>query len=298
MLISSPFTLISYESPQNHSPIILTQTSTWTHAGPHLTSTSLPPNFHAWHRKTILSGNLVPIFTQFLDFLYGYLRDKEMTHYTLSIRAQKATDEYDIPRWHFDPGAFGGDVGFAPSQTRKQVSKWSRLNPLARKEGELRELSTIKIATVLQGPGTLFLKDSERGRDLMSEIQAEVKASRVKDAEEGEHTCFPLRCLGCAETASAVRFKLAEKVEELNLEVTQMQIGEAAIFRAEDKERKYVPAMHSEPKITGDRVFVHVIPGTEEEVKRLVEGWGMSFPRSWSVGLWGDDLEVVDEKLG
>lgn len=51
-------------------------------------------------------------------------------------------------------------------------------------------------------------------------------------------------------------------------------------------------AMHSEPVMSGgDRIFVHVVPGREGELRRLVEGWGMEFPRDWSQGVL-QDLEL------
>lgn len=42
-------------------------------------------------------------------------------------------------------------------------------------------------------------------------------------------------------------------------------------------------AVHSEPCMSGgDRIFVNVVPGKEDELKNLISKWGMNtFPRSW-----------------
>jgi hypothetical protein len=40
-----------------------------------------------------------------------------------------------------------------------------------------------------------------------------------------------------------------------------------------------------EPKCDVNRVFVNVVPGSEEQLRKLIGRWGMEFPRSWCVGL-------------
>ena len=230
-----------------------------------------------------------------------------MTHYLLTIRAQKPTSEFDRPRWHVDRRFFenpslslSSDEGiyFNSGDVGKGVGK--------RKKGDV---SVWKVATALIGPGTLFLKDSKKAIALQKKIEKQLKMEQKKKghyAVDEKHVCRTFRCLGCAEMADAVRVKLAEEVEIEGLEVVQMGKGEVAVFRTDGDggggtdesgggEEDGVAAMHSEPPMgEDDRVFVHVVPGTEEEVRRLVEGWGMEFPRDWSVGIlrnWGSSTE-------
>ena len=48
------------------------------------------------------------------------------------------------------------------------------------------------------------------------------------------------------------------------------QIGELAIFRVGDEEKG---AVHSEPHITVDRLFISILPGSEEEIRELYNFW-------------------------
>ena len=47
------------------------------------------------------------------------------------------------------------------------------------------------------------------------------------------------------------------------------QVGELAIFRVADEES----AVHSEPHITTDRLFISILPGSEEEICELYNFW-------------------------
>lgn len=231
-----------------------------------------------------------------------------MTHYLLTIRAQKPTSEFDRPRWHVDRRFFENpSLSLNSTSTENFENLTDEKKDRSPREKEKRRVASVwKVATALIGPGTLFLKDSARGIALQKRIEKGLKMQQKKRghyAVDEEHVCRTFRCLGCAEMADAVRVKLAEEVEKAALEVVQMGTGEVSIFRADgdggggvDREKNGGgAAMHSEPSMSGgDRVFVHVVPGTEEEVRKLVEGWGMEFPRDWSVGVlvnWGANLE-------
>ncbi|KAG9231157.1 hypothetical protein BJ875DRAFT_517924 [Amylocarpus encephaloides] len=203
-----------------------------------------------------------------------------MDCYTLTIRVQKKTDELDTPRWHVDKGAFGRDIRFGASVNQEPVKKSGFWRSKAPDKKESKGESTLKIATVLLGPGTLFLPDTTLAASLLSQAQASLPP------RDG-HTCFPLRCLGCADMATKVRFKLAGMVEERGVEVVQMETGEMVVFGSEGREGREEAAWHSEPRIEWDRVLVHVVPGREGEVRELMRGWGMGFPRCWSVGVDG-----------
>jgi hypothetical protein len=266
-----------------------------------LDPTSLPAGYHTWSAGTVKSGNLLKLLIPFLEFLNGWLKETHMTHYLLTIRAQKPTSEFDRPRWHVDRRFFESP-SLSPSPTSISDSDSDPGDG-----GREREASVWKVATALIGPGTLFLKDSKRGIELQKSIEKDLKLEQKKRghyAVDEEHVCRTLRCLGCAEMADIVRVKLAEAVERAGLEVMQMRTGEVSIFRAdgvsggggEREGNAGCAAMHSEPPMgEGDRIFVHVVPGTEGEVRRLIEGWGMEFPRDWSVGVlvnWGDEEKI------
>jgi hypothetical protein len=304
MLPTSPFQFLRYESESPDSswqPITLWTTTSWSHAGAVLNPASLPAGYHAWANATVKSGNLLTLLTPFLNFLHKWLAETHMTHYLLTIRAQKSTSEFDRPRWHVDRRFFENpSLALSSSSVSGSDSESEKV-----RNGRRRVASVWKVATALIGPGTLFLKDSKRGLELQRRIERELKMKQKKKghyAVDEKHVCRTFRCLGCAEMADAVRVKLAEAVEKEGLEVVQMGAGEVSIFRAdgEDGGGEYREgsgvgaAMHSEPPMgEGDRVFVHVVPGTEDEVRRLVEGWGMEFPRDWSVGVlvnWGADI--------
>lgn len=207
-----------------------------------------------------------------------------MTHYCLSIRAQKATHEFDVPRWHVDRRFFDADIS-EPQRPKKGSNETQDKNP-----------SNWKLATALVGPGTLFLKDGKKGRSIQKAIEKRLKLPAFKKghfASDETHVCTSFRCLGCADMAEAVRQEL---VKELAcMDTIQVGKGEVAVFKVDgynscDGE----PAIHSEPNMSrGDRVFVHVVPGTEKEVRRLVNAWGMEFPRNWCVGV----LQELDDCL-
>ena len=283
MLLTPEFQIVSY-NPEPHQtperPIKILRESTWTHVGPFLNPACLPPSFHTWAAGTFSpsSTNLLPLLSPFLSFLHSYLAENNLLHYSLTIRAQKATAEYEVARWHFDRAVFQQPV------QNKSVFAFGK------KAAATATATTVKLAAALTGPGTLFLKDGVKGRELLSRVEDDTKAAlKEKSLGDDEHVCYPLRCLGCADMASSIRFKLAAVVEAERLEVIQLRKGEVAIFRSEGKDRGLGlegPAMHSEPDMSGgDRVFVHAIPGREDELRGLVGGWGMEFPRDWAIGV-------------
>ena len=77
----------------------------------------------------------------------------------------------------------------------------------------------------------------------------------------------------------AVRVRLAEQMKDYT--VVQAKAGECSFFRVGGKDG----AVHSEPVCHGDRVFVNVVPGSEQELRKLTGQWGMEFPRAWAIGV-------------
>jgi hypothetical protein len=286
-LPSDDFQIFKYASESETSPlqtlrpspepISLQTESTWTHVGAPLNPAALPSSFYTWTRGTFLTGDILPLLLPFLASLHKFMEDTHMTHYCLSIRAQKPTNEFDIPRWHVDRRFFDADTPNSEPQTQEEKPSEEKKAP-----------SNWKLATALVGPGTLFLKDSKKGRAIQKKIEKRLKLSQSKKghyAVDYTHVCTSFRCLGCAEMAEAVRHELVRSLD--GMETVQVGRGEVAVFKVDGYNAcDGDPAMHSEPMLSGgDRVFVHVVPGREGELRRLVAGWGMEFPRDWCVGV-------------
>lgn len=248
-------------------PIILLNTSTWTYCGPllPLTPSALPPSFHTWSASTI-TGSFLPRLLPFFRFLNTFLKEAGAQHYWLTIRATKPTTEYDTVRWHTDDLFFdydGEKDRLGLDQKQRQKRRRRKKNP-----------GYWKLATTLLGPGTLFLRDGTHARRTQRAAKAAECASR------GEHTCTDFRCLGCLDAVEAVRQTLAKSFEHEVVE--SPEYGEAAFFRLGDEEG----AVHSEPPCHTDRIFVNVVPGSEDELRGLMGRWGMgAFPRSWCFGV-------------
>ncbi|KAF2021274.1 hypothetical protein BU24DRAFT_416933 [Aaosphaeria arxii CBS 175.79] len=240
----------------------LLNTSTWTYCGPLLSPSaeSLPPSFHTWSQTTFTTP-LLPRLLPLLSFLHSFLSAARAQNYWLTIRATKPTNEYDTVRWHTDDVFFDYD------------GEKDRLGPDPTRSSTPGSRGYWKLATTLLGPGTLFLKDGVRARRIQRD------AKRAECERRGEHTCTQFRCLGCLDAVEAVRKTLAR--EFADEEVERTGFGEVAFFRLGDEEG----AVHSEPKCDVDRVFINVVPGSEEELKALMERWGLGFPRAWCFGV-------------
>lgn len=287
MLRSKPaFEIFTYvpQVPLLEEEVRLHTNSAWSHAGAPLDPRALPPSYHVWARETFLSGDILNNLRHFLDFLHQFLLKKRLTHYCLTIRAQKRSSQFDIPRWHVDRRFFGADF---PDEkfVGERTEKWGRY--------ESGKPSNLKLSTTLAGPGTIFLKDGEKGMQLRKEIEKNIRRKRRKkgqhDADE-DHLCASFCCLGCADMALNVRNELAAEVKKRGMETVPVGNGECAVWRVDGYSAKNgPPAMHTEPVMNrSDRVYVHVVPGREGELCRLVQGWGMDFPRDWSVGVFRD----------
>lgn len=215
----------------HESRITLKNDSSWTHCGPLLNLNSLPPSYHLWAEATI-NGDLTLQLIPFLSFVHRFLAKAQVDHYWLTIRASRPTHDYDLPRWHTDRQFFdrGGECEV----------HW-------------------KLATTLVGPGTLFLSEGGKARAVQKKIRHCMRKTIMAN-----HQCKAVRCLGCAGMQEVVRKRLAEKLA--NYKVFQPGVGECSFFRVGDKNG----AMHSEPPISCDRVFVNIVPGSELELRKLM----------------------------
>ena len=249
-------------------PFKITHTSTWTYCGPLLSPLDLPRSLHTWSTATVSSPpallqRLLPLLT----FLHGFLDQAGVQHYWLTLRATTPTKEYDVPRWHVD------DDFFSPLSSRP-VSEAEGTKSLKTRGGKQRARAGWKLCTTLLGPSTLFLREVENDTAL-----AKLRETKKKESAKHEHVCSSIRCVGCFDTGEAVRASLA--IALADEETVYARYGEVAFFRVGVEEG----AVHSEPKCDVDRVFVNVVPGTEEDLRKLMKRFGMGFPRSWSLGL-------------
>ncbi|EPS37945.1 hypothetical protein H072_8387 [Dactylellina haptotyla CBS 200.50] len=299
-----------------NSPLKILRTSSWTYCGPLLNLDSddinFPPSYHTWHDATVspnsnLADNptthtdrkLITLLKPFLVFAHEFIRSTGLEHYWLTIRATLPTDDYNLPRWHTDDDFFdtstlassGGmrSPGSASSTSvagaaLNHISKFltsatstasSNSSSASNDESSYRNKRTQwKLAGTLIGPGTLFADDGSSARNVQRAVKLEVKNTCA------EHTCTSVVCLGCASMAEHVREKIAERLKDSK--VVQAGEGDCCFFKVGQKEG----AVHSEPKMQCERVFVNIVPGKEEELREVMSRWGMEeFPRAWCLGI-------------
>ncbi|RFN44794.1 hypothetical protein FIE12Z_10988 [Fusarium flagelliforme] len=245
---------------QGQDEIAVKRTAYWSHCGPLIdTSDALPSTFLDFETRTF-TGSVQDRLVPFLNRANSVLHEKGFQHYFLTIRASTPTHDFDRPRWHTDELFFtdtlpGTRLGLKSSYTKAHQNNGTNW----------------KICTTLLGPSTLFLPHQHQS----SAREAQETARR---AASTDHNCSFLTCIACAAASDAVRNELASTLAPCGAEVAEL--GECAVFKV----GREFGAVHSEPCMsegeTG-RVFVNVVPGTEGELKELMERWGMEFPRQW-----------------
>lgn len=251
-------------SPSTDRDLRVTRNAFWSYCGPLLTDgEALPESFHDWTHAA-LSDSLLPRLLPFLEFVNGVLEDRGLGHYWLTIRATKATSEFDKPRWHTDDMFFsarGGGLRAMPPQEEDRDGDGA--------ERQLDLQTDWKLCTTLLGPSTMFIPAKHQAK-------ARTTQRSTRKALATDHDCDSIRCIACAATSDAVRDRLSEELRTMG--AIQATLGECAFFRIGQKDG----AVHSEPRMSdGDRVFVNVVPGKKDELENLMTKWGMSFPRSW-----------------
>lgn len=295
--------------------ITLNATSSWTYCGPLLTlnANSLPSSFHTWAQATVNGSILDPLFS-FLEYVHQFFTANNISHYWLTIRASQGTDEFDIPRWHtddlfFSPGPPNGSKSDCHHHRRtllpslRTATKFHRrttsslthkpntpeaeppktnnpLRPSVQIASSSPNPPNWKLTTTLLGPGTLFITPhlNPQARLLQRATKMTVRAANP------DHICLSIRCVGCATAAESVRAALAAQLggyRDGEGDVVQARRGDCVFFRVGEEEG----AVHSEPMSHGDRIFVNVVPGCEEDLRGLMGKWGMEYPRAWCVGL-------------
>ncbi|KAF5578522.1 hypothetical protein FPANT_9956 [Fusarium pseudoanthophilum] len=252
------------DADQHQDSIAVKRSAYWCYCGPLLdTGSSLPDNLYDFESQ-VFTGSIRSRLDPFLNYIKNVLLDKGFKHYFLTIRATTPTREFDQPRWHTDELFFTTDI--LPG---------TRLGLKSHHKKHHEPTGTnFKICTTLLGPSTLFIPASHQPHARKAQESA-------RDAASTEHECVSIRCVGCAAAADAVRNELATVLEPFGAEAAE--IGECSVFKV----GREFGAVHSEPCMSeGDsgRVFINVVPGTEDELRVLMRKWGMEFPRQWWVG--------------
>lgn len=217
--------------------------STYTYFGPLLPLSPLPEDLQTWSTKTI-AGDFLSAIKTFLEYVHSYLSQHfpEYRYYWFEIRATKGSHDFVLPRWHSDGRFFTHN---------RDGCEW-------------------KFATCLLGPGTLFLKNGVEAREIEraeeQQMHDELDGLDFEDnsARENE-SCKKQQEI---REVLAKRFDGWERIQPKLRDVVRFRVGEGDA------------GMHSEPDSRGDRIFVSVLPGMEEELKDLAERWGMPWSRA------------------
>jgi hypothetical protein len=151
----------------------------------------------------------------------------------ITIRSSKQNSHFDIPRWHTDGSFF-------PHQDDEQA----------------------KILTTLKGPGTLLCNVSDETRKEYGTIRQQafrelnvnntMKNATKKQLDEHDHK---------------VRPQLVALLAPY--EIQQAQTRQGVIFLVGNSAT--TAAFHSEPAINTDRLFISILPGTDEQIKFLYD---------------------------
>jgi hypothetical protein len=157
--------------------------------------------------------------------------DKKYTHYWLAIRATLPINSFDIKRWHCD-GSYFADFE-KPYQRRPDL---------------------FKFVTILQGPGTFFLKTTPKERLLYNSIEKEeFENSKVREPDTKFRASRDMK----------YREALDSRIEGIRVQAEKYQ---AAIFISTIDERN-ICGIHSEPPKNIPRMFLSIVPCTKEETE-------------------------------
>jgi hypothetical protein len=155
----------------------------------------------------------------------------------MTIRVSLPDHKYDIPRWHKDGRFFKSDGVQS------------------------------KFVTVLKGPGTLFIKESKKVNDIYDNYMKEKEKSYLKHKVTTSLD---------SKIETEYRKILANKLKICK----QYQLGpnQGLIlvngygnnnFGFDYNNNKLIGLMHAEPKNDTPRIFISILPGSENEIISL-----------------------------
>ena len=253
------------------------QASAWSYCGPLLHAKSLhdmPRTYQKWQSESV-DGDLLSMLLPFLNHANDFLAINELQHYWITVRATKPDTEFEKPRWHTDDLFYerylsreDGERSLGEASARRF---WPAVSPVKTVNVSHSQPTDWKLIATLSGPTTLLIASAHQKRARQFQRKAKVKCGK-------EHVCDSIRCVGCSTAASHVRETLDRQLRITP--IARPGVGQPVFLRV-GHERG---AVHSEPDLShGDRVFVNIVPGTEEELGGLMRKWGMEFPREWAV---------------
>jgi hypothetical protein len=151
----------------------------------------------------------------------------------ITIRATLPSTSFDIPRWHIDGDFFTGSNNIQS-----------------------------KFVTVLKGPGTLFIKKSNKINNIYE---------KITNKKYNEYDKLSIKIYN-KEIENKYQKILADKFKDIRC--NQLKINQGLIFLVGSIRNKlYDGLLHSEPKIDESRLFISIITGTESEITNLQKRW-------------------------
>lgn len=161
------------------------------------------------------------------------LKGYKMKHFWLGIRASMPNNDFDIPRWHKDGRYFPKDEN---------------------------EKKTTKFLTVLKGPGTLLIKSTKKINEIYN-----------KNFEKEKSETSPSSTLEeLFKAQDKYRPILAKELSKHpDGKVIQLKNSEGLVFHTGVNMDE--GTLHSEPPIDKPRLFMSIIPSTEENINAFHE---------------------------
>jgi hypothetical protein len=178
-------------------------------------------------KKTVKELNKIII-----NIIKNVLDEYKMEYFWITIRATLPNNEFDIPRWHKDGKYFLGTTEETP-----------------------------KFATVLKGPGTLFIKHSSKINKIYNECLTKKRKEFVDISKKKELTKTDIDTI-----EDKYRYIYATKFKKYK--IIQVKNNEGVIFYPKVNEASKA-AIHSEPKMTQPRLFISILPGTKDNIYEL-----------------------------
>lgn len=148
------------------------------------------------------------------------------------------------------------DIRASPPNNAFDIPRWhkdgSYFNP--------NEQLTSKYITVLKGPGTLLIKGTKRVNTIYNEHNQKNKN------EIHTNTTIEDQIKICEKYRPILAKALSEE------KIIQLKNNQGVVLYAGIPADKC--AIHSEPKIDNYRLFISILPGSEENITRLQKKWG------------------------
>jgi hypothetical protein len=122
-----------------------------------------------------------------------------------------------------------------------------------------RTIITSKFVTTLKGPGTLLIKSTKKVSNIYNTIRdtiyKEIRKTNNQDEQIKIHHKY--------------RPIYADKLK--NEKIIQVKNNQGVIFYANSG--GIDGAIHSEPKVDDNRIFISILPGTKENIESLKKKW-------------------------